>query len=411
VLCGGTRLEDLEQLRQDPAYMTALGAQLIPDPTTAGDFCRRFDRDEWLEALLEAINAVRPQLWAQRAQPLLGPVAYIDVDGTLVSTDGERKLGMDMSYKGIWGYAPLLVSLANTQEVLYVVNRPGNVPSHTDAARWLDRAIALVKPHTPRVCLRGDSDFALTQHFDRWAQQVDFVFATDATKALQARAAALPQTAWQRLVRPPAAVPRTPQRRDREQHQPHEKDRLVRLHKYENLRLKAEDVTEFDYQPRACKRAYRMVVVRKNISKEKGELVLLDEIRYLFYVTTRRELTAAEVVACAHERCDQENLIAQLKAGVNALRVPLYDLRSNWAYMVMAALAWNLKAWWALMLPRLRQRRQYARMEFRRFLHGVVLIPCQVLCRARGLTLRLVGYQATLKDFFSAWHTIRRWAC
>ena len=406
VLCGGTRLEDLERLRQDAAYMNALGAELIPDPTTAGDFCRRFDRDELLEALLEAINAVRPQLWAKRARRLLGAIAYLDVDGTIVGTEGERKAGMDLSYKGIWGYAPLLVSLANTQEVLYVVNRPGNVPSHTDAARWIDRAIALVQPHTRRVCLRGDSDFALSRHFDRWAQQVDFVFATDSIAALRERAAALPEGAWKRLPRRPAYVPQTDQRRNRERYQPHEKERIVRERGYENLRLQYEDVAEFDYQPGACQRSYRMVVVRKNISKERGEAVLFEDIRYLFYITTRRELSAAEVVACAHERCDQENLIAQLKDGVNALRVPLYDLRSNWAYMVIAALAWNLKSWWALMLPTVAQRRQYLRLEFRRFLHGVVLIPCQVWHRARGRTLRLLGYQATMKDFFSAWHTI-----
>jgi len=410
VLCGGTRLEDIEHLRQDPAYMNAVGAALIPDPTTAGDFCRRFVREEQVATLMECINAVRPRLWAERAQELLGPVAYIDVDGTVVPTDGERKAGMDMSYKGIWGYAPLLVSLANTKEVLYLVNRPGNVNSHTDAARWIDQAIALVKPHAPRVCVRGDSDFALTHHFDRWAKQVDFVFSTDNIAALREPAEALPEGCWQRLTHPPGYVPVTAQRRDRE-HQPHEKERIVKERGYENLRLNYEDVAEFDYRPGACRRDYRVVVVRKNISKEKGEEVLFDEIRFFFYITTRRDLTAAEVVACAHERCDQENLIAQLKDGVNALRVPLYDLMSNWAYMVMAALAWNLKSWLALMLPQHRDRRSYLKMEFRRFLHSLVLIPCQVLRRARGLTLRLLGYQGTLGHFLSAWHTIERLPC
>ena len=92
-------------------------------------------------------------------------IAYIDVDGTLAPTYGKRKQGMDISYKGIWGYAPLVVSLANTKEVLYVVNRPGNVPSHTDAAQWIDRAMDHVDPHAERICLRGDTDFSLTAHF------------------------------------------------------------------------------------------------------------------------------------------------------------------------------------------------------------------------------------------------------
>ncbi|MEK0340441.1 MAG: transposase, partial [Nitrosopumilus sp.] len=140
VLCGGTRLEDIERLRHDTAYMNALGADLIPDPTTAGDFCRRFTEEDVI-TLMEAINAVRPQLWRGRGRELLGPIAYIDVDGTLAPTSGKKKQGMDISYKGIWGYHPLIVSLANTSEVLYLVNRPGNVASHTDAAPYIDRAI------------------------------------------------------------------------------------------------------------------------------------------------------------------------------------------------------------------------------------------------------------------------------
>jgi hypothetical protein len=83
-------------------------------------------------------------------------VVFLDADGTIVPTTGELKQGMDISYKGIWGYAPLLVTLANTREVLYVVNRPGNAPSHLDAAGWIDKAIALVAPYAKRVCLRGE---------------------------------------------------------------------------------------------------------------------------------------------------------------------------------------------------------------------------------------------------------------
>src|ERR1700730_9109653 len=124
---------------------------------------------------------------AGRARDLLGPIAYIDADGTIAPTSGRRKAGMDMSYKGIWGYAPLIVSLANTKEVLYLVNRPGNAPSHLDAAVWIDKAIDLVVPHKPRVCLRGDTDFSLTAHFDRWAQRVDFIFGMDTTTDMRSR--------------------------------------------------------------------------------------------------------------------------------------------------------------------------------------------------------------------------------
>jgi hypothetical protein len=303
VLCGGTRLEDIERLRHDVAYMNALGAELIPDPTTAGDFCRRFTSAD-VVTLMEAINAVRPRLWASRGRELLGPIAYVDIDGTIAPTYGEHKAGMDVSYKGIWGYAPLIVSLADTKEVLYLVNRPGNAPSHRGAAEWIDRAVDLVAPHAERVCLRGDTDFSLTAHFDRWAERVEFVFGMDANAALRSRAEALDESCWTPLQRHPKQESKTGQTRRR---QPNHKQRIVVERGYLNIELQHEDVAEFDYQPGKCARPYRVVALRTNLARSRGEQVLFDEVRYFFYITTRTDLTPAEVVACANDRCDQEN--------------------------------------------------------------------------------------------------------
>ena len=141
ILCGSTRLEDLNGLRNNVPYLDALDAEMIPSPTAAGDFMRRFEQEDVVE-LMEALGAVRPQLWKGRGRELLGPVAYVDVDGTVAPTQGEKKAGMDMSYKGVWGYHPLIISLANTGEVLSLVNRPGNVPSHTGV--WSGSAGVLV---------------------------------------------------------------------------------------------------------------------------------------------------------------------------------------------------------------------------------------------------------------------------
>jgi len=405
VLCGGTRLEDIERLRHDVAYMNALGADLIPDPTTAGDFNRRFSEADVLQ-LMEAINAVRPTLWQGRGAELLGPLTYMDIDGTIAPTYGECKAGMDISYKGIWGYAPLIISLANTKEVLYVVNRPGNAPSHKDAAEWIDRAVEHILPYAPRLCLRGDTDFSLTKHFDRWAQVADFIFGMDCNAALRTRAEALDESRWERLERKPKYDTLSGDTRQRRQC--NEKERIVKEREYANLYLNHEDVAEFDYQPGNCSRPYRVVALRKNISKMKGEQVLFDEIRYFFYITTRADLTTHEVVRCANERCDQENVIEQLKNGVHALRLPLYDLVSNWAYMVIATLAWNIKSWFAMMMHLKRDRDAYVRMEFRRFINSVVLIPCRVVRRARSIVVRIIGYQPTLDRLFSVWNTIER---
>lgn len=406
VLCGGTRLEDIDRLRGDVPLMNGLGARLLPDPTTAGDFLRRFTEAD-LATLMDAINSVRPVLWAGRGADLLGEVAYLDADGTIVPTTGELKQGMDMSYKGVWGYAPLLVTLANTREVLYLVNRPGNAPSHQDAATWIDKAIALVAPHAQRVCLRGDTDFALTGNFDRWASQIDFVLGTDNIAALRTRAQALPEVAWTQLRRPAPYQPTTTATRARRHNR---KQQVVTERGYLNLRLNHEDVAEFSYRPGKCARDYRVVVLRKNISRARGEQVLIDEIRYFFYFTTYPADThpASRIVELANDRCDQENIIGQLKSGLGALRAPVDNLHSNWAYMLIAALAWNIKSWHAMTMHRKTNRHDFIRMEFKRFLDTVIRIPAMVLARARTIVIRLVAYSPNIDRLFSAWATTER---
>jgi hypothetical protein len=180
--------------------------------------------------------------------------------------------------------------------------------------------------------------------------------------------------------------PRTSTRRAR---RPNTKRQLVTEREYFNLQLNHEDVAVFDYQPRKCQRAYRVVVLRKNISRTRGENVLIHEIRYFFYITTYTDKTPAQIVELANDRCDQENVIGQLKSGINALRVPLYDLISNWAYMLIAALAWNIKAWFSLMMHRHSDRHDFIRMEFRRFFHSgrlvnVAVAACRRVVRKGG---------------------------
>ncbi len=178
VLTGGTCLEDLERLRNDESYMNGLDAERIPDPTTAGDFLRRFD-ETWIFALQETMNEARTKVWALQ-DASFRKEAIIDVDGTIAGTTGECKEGMDIAYNGIWGYTPPIVSLANTNEALYLVNRPGSRPSSDGAAEWLDLAIDRASPVFKKAWLRGDTDFSLTHNFDRWDARVGFVFGYDA---------------------------------------------------------------------------------------------------------------------------------------------------------------------------------------------------------------------------------------
>jgi len=403
VLCNGTCIEDLEQRRQSIEYMNALGARSIPDPTTAGDFLRRFDEASLIE-LMEVINDVRERAWASQPATFFER-AVVDIDATIAPTLGECKQGMDLSYKGIWGYAPLIVSLANTREPLYLVNRPGNTPSAKDAAPWIDRAIARLEKKFEKILLRGDTDYSQSEHLDGWdARGVQFIFGFDAGSKLVGLAEALPAAAWSPLARRPKYKVKT-----RERTRPENvKEAIVRERGYKNIRLVGEEVAEFEYQPGKCEKSYRMVVVRKNLSVERGEHVLFDDVRYFFYITNVRAWEAREIVFSANQRCDQENLIGQLKSGINALRMPAGDLVANGAYMVIAALAWNLKAWFALQIPRAGARWAAVRMEFKKFFHRFIMLPCQIVRGGRRLVLRVLATSEHLPTFFATIEAIGR---
>jgi DDE family transposase len=396
VLSGGRKLEHLELRRNDEVYLNALGAERIPDPTTEGDFCRRFGVGDVLE-LMDAINEARLRVWKQQPREFFQE-AIIDADGTIVGTDAVCKEGVDLAYNGVWGYHPLVVSLANTQEPLFIVNRSGNRPSHEMAAIFIDRAAALCRKAGFRSLLfRGDTDFTQTKHLDRWdgAGDIGFIFGIDARPNLIALAEELPESAYSYLERPEQPIKSVPRQRP-ERH----KQRIVEERSFETIHTLEEMVAEFDYRPTACDRQYRVVVVRKRIATDKGQMRLFEDYRYFFYITNDRVLKAEQIVLMANGRCNQENLVSQLKTGVHALTTPVDDLISNWAYMVMASLAWSLKAWAALLVrenPRhlekhRAEKQKLLRMEFPTFCAAMVEIPCQIVRTSRRLVYRLLSW-------------------
>jgi Transposase DDE domain group 1 len=390
ILVGGTCIQDLELLRNDEHYLDALGTQRIPDPTTAGDFLRRFEAED-IDTLMRVINDKRLLVWQQQPKAFFEH-AILEADGTIAGTKGACKKGMDLSYKGIWGYHPLLVSLANTQEPLFLFNRPASRPSHEGAAGYLDDAAELcVRAGFRKVSLRGDTDFSQTEHLDRWdGKGFRFVFGIDAMPNLVALAQSLAATAWQTLRRPAKYEVETQERTRPTAF----KEEVVRNKGYKNIRLVSEDVAEFGYRPGACKKDYRVVVLRKNLVIEKKGEKVEDQVRYFFYITNERDWSAPEVVYFANDRCNQENLIEQLKNGVRAMRLPVNTLEANWAYMVIGALAWSIKAWLALLQPKAEHRQTLLTMEFKQFLQVWLTLPCQILRSGRQFVFRLLSYNA-----------------
>lgn len=404
LLAGGSCLEHLELLRNNEAYLNALGVRRIPDPTTAGDFCRRFSRASIL-ALMDAFNEARLAVWKQQP-PEFFDEAIIEADGTMVETSGECKWGMDINYKGEWGYHPLIVSLANTAEPLFVVNRSGNRPSHEQAPEFFDRAIALCRrAGFKKITLRGDTDFALTEHFDRWDDEgMRFVFGIDATPKLYELAENLPKESWRRITRPARHHVKTKPRGRKTR----VKERIVEERQFENICLVGEHVAEFDYQPGKCQRAYRVVALWKDLEVRQGQGKLFDDAKCFFYIANDRKSSAEEVVYGGNKRCNQENLIEQLKNGVKAASAPLDNILSNWAYMVIGSLAWSLKAWSALLLPaegrakekQAKEKQTLLRMQFVTFRAAWINIPAQIIRGARRIIYRLLSWNQWQEAFF-----------
>jgi hypothetical protein len=289
--------------------------------------------------------------------------------------------------------------MANTAEPLYLINRSGNRPSHEGAADALDKMITLCRDAGfERITLRGDTDFTQTKHLDRWdnAGDVRFIFGIDAMPNLKALANDLPADAYYYLERPARYEIKTAPRERPER----VKAAIVRDRGFKTIHLLEEMIAEFDYRPVACKKSYRVVVLRKRLGTDQGQMRLFEEYLYFFYITNDRDKTAEDVVFSANDRCDQENLIAQLKGGVHALKTPVNDLVSNWAYMVMASLAWSLKGWMALMVPvtprhaakHEAEKRSLLRMEFETFRAAVIEMPCQIVRSGGRLIYRLLSW-------------------
>ena len=412
LLAGGTCLEHLELRRNDEVYLNALGAQRIPDPTTAGDFCRRFEPLH-IFGLMEIINDTRIKVWQQQPDSFFEE-AVIDGDGTMVETYGQCKEGMDINYKGQWGYHPLLISLANTGEPLFIANRSGNRPSHENAAFYFDRAIGVCrKAGFRRIRLRGDTDFTQTKHLDRWDEDgVSFVFGIDAMPNLYEIVENLPERAWKRLQRRARYEVKTkPRKRPR-----NVKEAIVEEREFKSKRLVKEYVAEFSYRPGKCQRDYRVIVVWKDLEICQGQTKLFDDVVCFFYITNDWTSSPETIVFDANDRCDQENLIEQHKNGVHALKAPLDNLTSNWAYMVMASLAWSLKAWSALLVPvhgrwkekHEQEKKTLLRMDFVTFRNVMIAIPAQIIRTSRKIIYRFLAWNPWQTVFFRLVEQLRK---
>lgn len=384
---GGTCIEDIADLQHSEAARRILGAARIPDPTTAGDFLRRFKCDD-ITALDHVCDDLHRAAWKKRYGKRKRDLALVDLDSHVHHVYGNQKEGADFTYKGGFGYHPLVVSLAQTQECLRIVNRPGNVVSADGADAALESVVPLLKERFRRVVVRGDSAFAQQPIYDLCERHgLGFAMVSPCHRNFAGLADAIPERAWKSFRAHPDHG-RTPKSKRRRRGR-NLRRRRARERGKRDLKLQRQWVAEIDYTPARSETTYRLIVRRQRIEETKqGQL--FDLWRYRYVITNLpRSVSADEVMRLTYERCDQENVIEQLQHGVAAMRMPTGGFLANWAYLVCARIAHNMKAWLAMLaLPN-----EVMRWEWKRFRKAYVFVAARVVKTGRQILLRLADSQ------------------
>lgn len=403
IICGGRCLEDIELLRNNIVYMDALGAKRIPDPTTSGDFLRRFDESD-IRKLMDISNTVNKSIWNVSLEKGSRQSGIIDIDGTIQGSYGEKKEGIDISYKGIWGFSPLVLTEATTGTHLYVVNRSGNSKSSDGAAEWIDKAIEEVGYSFEHVYLRGDTDFSLTREFDKWTEKnVRFVFGYSNWPNLVKKADLIDKNEWKRLSKSKKRV-KTKKRKKKK----NIKREAVIRRNFKDYREKELYVGEFNYKPVKCGRKYRVVVLKKIIDVTEGQQFLFEDCRYFFYITNIWDISAKDIVKFINGRCNHENKIEQLDNGIHALKMPASEFSANWAYMTICSLAWNIKSWLGLLMPDKMKGEKIIRCEFKRFQNIIINIPCQIIKTGRRVVYRFLNYNNWVEYLYDTFLRLKK---
>jgi hypothetical protein len=383
LVSGATAIEDIRNLQQSAAICCLLGADSIPAPSTAGDFLRRFGAKD-LADFQAAIDAVRERSWSQVPRSRK-KIASIDMDSTIKEVYGQCKQGAEFSYTKKWSYHPLLISLAEFNEPLRLINRPGNFGSATGTLDQLRQVIPLVKRHFQQIRCRGDSAFCQKDIMQLCQDEgVLFYFSEGSRPDLREKADLLGEKAWKCLVRHPEKRRRKARRKKRRKQRRH-RQQIARKREYETLHQVREQVAEFSHRPYGTKQDYRVVVVRQLVETLKGSRALIEQYIYRFIFTNDWRSHPAEVVRINYGRCTQENTIEQLKNGIGGLRMPTGQLLANGAYLLIAELAWCLRSWLSLLaLPR-----DSLGWEWKRFRQAFVYVAARITQSARYAVVRL----------------------
>ncbi len=399
----GSCLEDQGVLQGSEAVRRMVGACRIPDPTTAGDFLRRFKSAQEVGQLSGAGDEVQEAVWSKlpakvRRQRKKHEMALVDLDGHIKPLYGVQKEGADFSYDGRWSYQPLVVTLGGSGECLKVVNQPGSARSSDAAAGALKEVVPRVKRHFKNAIVRGDTDFDRADVYQAVIEQGAYFAIGGRVYANRAALAErISEKRWQRFYpraeREPSGGP------SRQGRTPNYRKNKAQQRGYRTLSTVKQWISEIEYQPSGVPFPCRLIVRRILIEESDGQGVLLKHFRYRLVLSDLpRSYTAQKVVDLTYQRCDQENVIEQFGHGIAGWRMPVAEFMGNSAWLEIARLAWNLGKWIAqLALPA-----EVVRWEWKRFRRHFVYIAAKVLKLGHTVVVRLAGSHRYLPDILTA---------
>jgi hypothetical protein len=399
----GTCLEDQGALQGSEAVRRLVGACRIPDPTTAGDFLRRFKTSQEVEQLSGTIDEVEETVWSKLARNVRRhrkkhEFALVDLDGHIKPLYGVQKEGADFSYDGRWSYQPLVVSLGGSGECLKVVNQPGSARPSDAAAKAVKEVLPMVRRHFRNAIVRGDTDF---DRSDVYNEAIDagayFAIGGRLYPNRAALVEAISEASWKPFI--PGADRKARSEPSRHERTANYRQKKAEDRRFRTLRTVKQWVSEIAYQPAGLAGACRMIVRRILIEERDGQGALFEHFRYRLVLTNLpRSYTAGQVVDITYQRCDQENVIEQFGAGIAGWRMPVAEFMGNSAWLQIARLAWNLGKWIAqIALPS-----EVVRWEWKRFRRHFVYIAAKVLKKGRRLVVRLAGSHRFLPDILTA---------
>ncbi len=383
---GGGCIEDMANLQNSECALRMLGACRFPDPTTGGDFLRRFAESD-LDALDAAIDEVQDRVWRQRFGQRKQPQAVIDIDSHIKEVYGKQKQGADFSHKGSWSYHPLAITFAKTQEVLRLVNRSGNAHSARGAVKQIQEVLDWLGKRFKQIILRGDSAFLSHEVTDTVHENGHhFALVMPGYPNLNELADQLPPESWTEFE--PASKKQRKKRREgkpkRNRRQNLRQEKALHLKK-RNLQLQEQWVAEIPYKMARSKHTYRLIIRKQRIFEHNRQSLLFETWRYRFALTNMEATSANEILDLTYQRCDQENVIEQLQSGIAGMRMPTGDLLANGAFLRCARIAQNLKSW----ICQLALREETIRWKWKRFRLSFVYVAATVIKHARQTWVKI----------------------